>query len=133
MAFINLHQHSEYSNASTVLDSTIKIEQVAPTAFDLGWSGVALTDHNIMGGHLRFLNSVKDIREAGEQALKENPNDREAQRAANFKGVLGTEVYLSQEGQSRETHQKGDRFYHFVLLAKDRTGWEQLNKLSQLS
>ena len=133
MAFINLHQHSEYSNASTVLDSTIKIEQVAPTAFELGWSGVALTDHNIMGGHLRFLNSVKDIREAGEQALKENPNDREAQRAANFKGVLGTEVYLSKEGQSRETHQKGDRFYHFVLLAKDRTGWEQLNKLSQLS
>lgn len=133
MAFVNIHQHSSYSNASTVLDSIIKVEDIAPTAFDLGWSGVALTDHNIMGGHLKFLKSVEQLREEGEKELAVNPNSRDAQRKANFKPMLGAEIYLAQEGQSKETHEKGDRFYHFLLVAKDRTGWEQLNKLSQLS
>lgn len=133
MAFVNLHQHSAYSNASTVLDSIIKVEDIAPTAFQLGWSGVALTDHNIMGGHLKFLNSVKKLREEGQKELKNNPRDLEAKRKADFKPILGVEIYLAQEGQSRETHQRGDRFYHFLLVAKDRIGWEQLNKLSQLS
>lgn len=133
MAFINLHQHSEYSNASTVLDSIIKVEEIASAAFGLGWSGVALTDHNIMGGHLKFLNSIEKIREEGTKELEAKPNSAEAFRKANFKGVLGAEIYLAQEGQSKETHIKGDRFYHFVLLAKDKIGWEQLNKLSKMS
>ena len=133
MAFVNIHQHSSYSNASTVLDSIIKVEDIAPTAFDLGWSGVALTDHNIMGGHLKFLESVMKLRTEGEKELESRPYDRNSIRKANFKPILGSEIYLAQEGQSRETHKKGDRFYHFLLVAKDRTGWEQLNKLSQLS
>ena len=62
MAFANLHQHSSYSNASTVLDSIIKVEEIGKTAYDLGWSGVALTDHNIMGGHLKFLKSIKELK-----------------------------------------------------------------------
>ena len=78
MAFINLHQHSEYSNASTVLDSIIKVGEIAPAAFGLGWSGVALTDHNIMGGHLKFLNSIKQLREGEGEGKISNPSDPEA-------------------------------------------------------
>ena len=133
MSFINLHQHSEYSNASTVLDSIIPIKHIPKTAFELGWSGVAITDHNIMGGHLKFLRAAMALRADGEKELLSNPTNIEAKRKANFKPVLGVEIYLSQEGQSKATHQKGDRFYHFVLLAKDREGWSQLNMLSQYS
>jgi len=133
MAFANLHQHSSYSNASTVLDSIIKVEEIAQTAFDLGWSGVALTDHNIMGGHLKFLNSVTKLREEGAKELEVSPHNLDAKRKANFKPVLGVEIYLSREGLNAETHKQGERFYHFLLLAKDKIGWEQLNKLSQLS
>lgn len=133
MAFANLHQHSSYSNASTVLDSIIKVEDIAQTAFDLGWAGVALTDHNMMGGHLKFLNSVAKLRKEGEEELLKYPTSLEAKRKASFKPVLGTEIYLGREGLNAETHQVGERFFHFLLLAKDKTGWEQLNKLSQLS
>lgn len=132
MRFGNIHQHSSYSNSSTVLDSIIKVEDIIPTAFELGWSFCALTDHNMMGGHLKFLKSAIKLRESAKEELQKRKTP-DLERAANFKPILGNEIYVSREGLTGETHERGEKFNHFLLIAKDRTGWEQLNQLSKKS
>lgn len=124
-----LHSHSDYSNAHGIRDCTIKVADGVQKAFEMGASAAVLTDHETLSGHVKHWNAVQKIRDAGEVLYNESPT-LENLRMKNFKAVLGNEIYLSKEGQSGDTWQKGDRFYHLILLAKDRVGWSQLNELS---
>ena len=124
-----LHSHSDYSNAHGIRDCTIKVADGVQKAFEMGASAAVLTDHETLSGHVKHWNAVQKIRDAGEVLYNESPT-LENLRMKNFKAVLGNEIYLSKEGQSGNTWQKGDRFYHLILLAKDRIGWSQLNELS---
>ena len=44
--------------------------------------------------------------------------------------MLGNEIYLARGDLTKETHQKGEKFYHMVLVAKDKIGHKQIRELS---
>jgi len=100
-----VHSHTEYSNIRT-LDSINKIPKLIQKAKDNGLCGIAITDHEILGGHIIANKLAKDLNEEG------------------FKLALGNEIYLVDE---RENNRK---YYHFILIAKDEIGYEQIKRLS---
>lgn len=117
-AFVHLHNHSEYSNIR-LLDSINKFENMITHANSLGQNGLALTDHECLSGHVKFLKAVKE--------LKSKNKIRE-----DFKPILGNEIYLVDEFEMYEEIDtfNSTTFYHFLLLAKDTEGHHQLRELS---
>ena len=84
----------------------------------LGQTGLAITDHECLSGHVKFLKKVKELKK------REIINN-------DFKPILGNEIYLVDEDEMSMDIQKGkSNYYHFLLLAKDAQGHEQLRKLS---
>jgi len=123
-----IHSHTDYSNIK-MRDCIIKTEDSVRKSFEMGGTAAFITDHDTLAGHVKFWSAATKIREEGISKYSKNPT-AENLRMAEFKPVLGNEIYISKEGMNAESWEKGDRFYHLVLLAKDRTGWEQLNELS---
>lgn len=109
------HNHGDDSNYR-LRDSINTIEEMSwYAARDLHHNFIAITDHETVGNALRCQRAEKAIRE-------EYPN---------FKIIRGNEIYLCRNGLSKENFIKGqDKFYHFILLAKDAKGHEQLRELS---
>ncbi len=84
----------------------------------LGQNALALTDHESLSGHVEFIKTVKKLKKDGLI-----PQD--------FKIILGNEIYLvDKEEMNNNIEQGTSNFYHFLLLAKDKKGHEQLRKLS---
>lgn len=117
MPFVELHCHTDFSNLR-LIDSTNKIDTVIDHAVKLGLAGVAITDHESLSGHIKALNKIH----------KTTPD---------FQLILGNEIYLCHDtdpwvgdnGKTRYTIESHD-FFHFLLLAKDAVGHEQLRQLS---
>ena len=107
---MELHSHTEYSNLRLV-DSINKPELLIDRAIELGLKGIAITDHECLSGHVRVQKYQDKIKE-------ENPD---------FKIALGNEIYLVDE------RTKGQKYYHFILIAKDAIGHKQLRELSSLA
>ncbi|MBS3733777.1 MAG: DNA polymerase III subunit alpha [Phycisphaerae bacterium] len=104
--FVHLHVHSNYS----LLDGTIRIEDLVAAAADQGSGAVALTDHGNLFGAVAFY---------------------EAARAAGIKPILGMEAYISPT--TRDDRSMGNPHtaaYHLILLAMNAAGWRNLMKLS---
>jgi DNA polymerase-3 subunit alpha len=110
--FAELHSHSEYSNLK-FLDVFSKISDLINEAHDRGFSGIAITDHECISGHIQAIEINKKIKE-------KNPN---------FKVILGNEIYLIDTLEKTEKK----RYYHFILLAKDKVGHKYLRELSSLA
>lgn len=108
--YTGLHNHTMYSNLR-LKDSIIKPKQLILRAFELGFKGIAITEHECLSSHV-------DCQIAYEQLIKENkiPND--------FKLILGNEIYLTPDLEN-----KGE-YYHCILLAKNETGHRLLRELS---
>src|SRR6266480_2985200 len=102
MAFVNLHTHSEYS----LLDGANRIPA-------LGMDSLAITDHGNLHGAWQF--------------------HAEA-RARKLRPILGFEAYLAFGSRhKRERAPEAPAAYsHLVLLAKNRTGYRHLVKLSSI-
>ena len=81
------------------------------TAYSLGYSGISLTDHETLSGHVEWLQTEKKLKEKGEL-----PED--------FKCGLGNEIYLVDDRGNIE------RYWHYILLAKDTVGHRALRELS---
>ena len=77
---IETHAHTEFSQLR-MLDCIVKVPQLIKQAASLGLSGVAITDHESVSGHVRFIQTIKSMKSSGEL-----PED--------FKGILGNEIYL---------------------------------------
>lgn len=116
--FVHLHVHSEYSNIR-ILDSINKIKDMILHANSLGNCAMALTDHESVSGHVRFLNVIKELK-SKDKIHKD------------FKPILGNEIYLvDEETMYQEMNELGrTQFFHFLILAKDTEGHEQIRKLS---
>ena len=112
--YTSLHNHSDYSNLR-LIDSINSIEKLIDRAYELGLKGVAVTDHEALSGHVKAINYYK-----------KNYNNKKDE----FKLILGNEIYLTRSGLNADSHQKGEKFYHFLLLAKDKIGHRQLRELS---
>lgn len=116
MSYTSLHNHTEYSNLR-LLDCINKVEDIIQYAHDIGLKGMAITDHEALSAHIKALRYYKQKKKDDESW-----ND--------FKLILGNEIYLCRDGLSAETYEKGEKFPHFILLAKDEIGHGQLRELS---
>ena len=118
--FYSLHNHTDGSN-TRLIDSINKTEDLIQYAFDLGFLGVAITDHESLKSHVKASNFIKKQREKDE-------------KWKNFKLIYGNEIYLCRNNLTAETYDpKKDFFYHFILLALDEEGHHQIRELSTLA
>ena len=110
----SLHCHSDHSNFR-LRDAIATVEGLMDYALELGHSVVAITEHETIASHVRaqkYYNKIK----------KDNPN---------FKLVLGNEIYLVRNGLNANNYNKNtDRYYHFIILAKDSVGAQQIREIS---
>lgn len=113
-SYTSTHNHTEFSNLK-LIDSINRVEELIQYAYDLGLNGVAITDHDCISGHVRAWNYYNKM------------SDEQRQ---NFKLILGNEIYLCRDDLTAANHQKGEKFYHLILLAKDDEGYSQIRQLS---
>ena len=107
MQRFEVHSHTMYSNLR-LLDCINRPKALVNKAIELGLSGIAITDHEALCGHIELNMYQKEV-------LKDNPN---------FKIALGNEIYLV------DVRENGIKYYHFILIAKDKIGHKQLRELS---
>ena len=100
------HNHTEMSNFR-LLDSTNKLEDLIKRGIDIGLAGLAITDHETIANSIRIC-----------QLQKKYPD---------FKIAIGNEIYLT------NTRERNQKYYHFILIAKDAEGHRQLRELSSLA
>lgn len=113
--YTSIHNHTQFSNLK-LIDSINRESELIDYAYKLGLKGVAITDHDTISGHVQAWNHYK----------KNFTQEQQEQ----FKLILGNEIYLCRSDLTAETHQKGEKFYHLLLLAKDDIGHEQIRKIS---
>ena len=104
------HLHSHFSNLR-LLDSIDKPDKIVKRAKEIGLAGFALTDHESLSGHIELNLIAKKMRESDPE----------------FKIALGNEIYLT------ENRDSGQKYYHFILIARDKEGHRQLRELSSLA
>ena len=111
---LSLHNHTDFSNFR-LRDSINTVEGLIDYAIELGHSGVAITEHDTIASHIRaekYYNKIK----------KDHPE---------FKLIRGNEIYLVRNGLNGQNYKKEtDRYFHFILLAKDAIGHEQIREIS---
>ena len=107
MAFVHLHNHTEYS----LLDGATHVYDMVKRAADLGMPAVAITDHGVMSG-------VPELDEACRKVEKET--------GKKVKPIFGCEVYFTTDSELKKQKQK---LHHMILLAKNNTGYHNLLKL----
>ena len=110
----SLHNHTQYSNAR-LRDCIIKEKDLIKYAVELGHEVVAITDHESV------MNAVK-VEKVYKKIKEKNPD---------FKVIFGNEIYLCRNGLNADNFVSGqDRYYHFILLAKDEIGHRQIREIS---
>jgi DNA polymerase III subunit alpha len=109
MPFVHLHTHSEYS----LLDGANRIPDLLDHIQRLGMDSLAITDHGNLHGAWAFY---------------------EAAKARKIRPILGFEAYLAFGSRhAREKLPEAPGAYsHLVLLAKNKTGYANLVKLSSI-
>ena len=82
----------------------------------MGHEVIAFTEHETISNAIKIENYYKKIK-------KEHPN---------FKVIFGNEIYLCRDGLNGQNFSKdnGDKYFHFILLAKDAIGHKQIRELS---
>ena len=110
MSYFNCHAHTEYSNIR-LLDCIIKPKKLIDKAIEMGLSGIAITDHECLSSHMEVNQYTKVIKE----------------KYPDFKIALGNEIYLTDNRES------GQKYYHFILIAKDAIGHRALRELSSIA
>ncbi|MCA1027031.1 PHP domain-containing protein [Cytobacillus kochii] len=115
---ISCHNHTDKSNFR-LLDSTNRTKDLIKTAAELGYKGVAITDHETLSSHLEAIKLTRELKD-------------EKKLDHDFKLILGNEIYLVNSMEEvKDNYKSGEtKFPHFLLLAKDEVGHEQLRMLS---
>ena len=108
--YFGIHNHTAYSNLR-LLDCINRPTELIDKAIELGLSGIAITDHECLSAHMEVNQYAKKLRET-------NPD---------FTIALGNEIYLTDDRSS------GQKYYHFILIAKDELGHKALRKLSSIA
>ncbi len=102
--FVHLHVHSEYS----ILDASCRISGLLDRAAACGMDALALTDHGVMSGVIKFY--------------------RQAQKRG-IKPILGCEIYVAPGDRRGRSATDGQRYHHLVLLAESDVGYRNLVKI----
>ena len=101
MAFVHLHNHSEYS----LLDGACRVDAMPERAAALGQTALAITDHGVMYGAVAFYKACK---------------------AAGVKPIIGCEVYVAPRARTDKEHGPDGEYTHLILLCKNETGYKNL-------
>jgi len=104
MAFIHLHNHTQYS----LLDGACRTDKMIAKAKEYDMPAVAMTDHGNMFGVIDFVNKAK----------KEG-----------VKPIVGIETYIVNH-DFEDQNSKKDIRHHLILLAQNLQGYKNLMKLS---
>ena len=107
MAFVPLHNHSDYS----LLDGASQLPSMVERAKELGMPAIALTDHGVMYGAIELLKLCK---------------------GTDLKPIIGNEMYVI-NGSIDDPQPKKEKRYHLVVLAKNAIGYRNLVKLTSIS
>lgn len=92
-------------------DCVNKIESLLAYANELGHTVVGFTDHETISSWIKI--------------------EKEAKKYPNIKVIRGNEIYLCRNGLNNENFNKEvDKYYHFILLAKDLIGAKQIMEIS---
>jgi DNA polymerase-3 subunit alpha len=102
--FTHLHVHTQYS----ILDGASDISNLLAKAVDDGMKAVAITDHGNMFGVKEFYNEAKK---------------------QGIKPIIGCEMYLAEDSRFDKSEKKDRSGYHLIVLAKNKTGYDNLIKL----
>lgn len=111
MKTTRLHSHTAYSNMR-MRDSNLFLEDLLEESHKKGINLVGITDHECLSSHIKAME------------LRDKYKD--------MKIALGNEIYLV----NRVTHDKLKennekvQYYHFILVAKNKKGYELLRRLS---
>ncbi|QPJ62877.1 MAG: DNA polymerase III subunit alpha [Candidatus Nitronauta litoralis] len=106
--FVHLHVHTHFS----LLDSSLRHEDLFKRAAEFKMPAVAMTDHSNLFGALEFFQGAKKH---------------------GLKPIIGCEVYVAPESRLKKekdaNHQLRDASYHLLLLAKNDRGYKNLLEL----
>ena len=110
-SFVHLHNHSDYS----LLDGACKIHSLVDAAAEFDMPAVALTDHGNMFGAIEFYKYAK---------------------SKGIKPLVGMEAYIAPRTRHEKSSTPGRRektSFHILLIAENKTGYNNLMKLSSLA
>ncbi len=153
-SFVHLHVHTQYS----VLDGQASIARLVDKAMADGMPAIAVTDHGAMFAIKELTNYLSKKKKGikgdiaklqkltlsidegtyaaaeGEDiaATREKTEEQiyELKRKAEFKPIIGCEVYVARRGdKSRKEGKEDQSGYHLILLAKSETGYHNLVKI----
>ncbi|HYA11462.1 MAG TPA: DNA polymerase III subunit alpha [Thermodesulfovibrionales bacterium] len=104
--FVPLHLHTEYS----LLDGAMRIKELVEQAGAFRMPAVAITDHGNLFGAVEFYRRVVK---------------------AGIKPIIGCEVYIAPGSrfEGKNTSHMDEASFHFILLARDNTGYRNLVNL----
>lgn len=113
--FIHLHNHSHYS----LQDAACTIDDLVKTTVEKNMHAIALTDHGVMYGASEFYKKAKK---------------------AGVKPIIGVEAYIVRDGSRFDKgtdsevngRKRAKHYNHIVLLAKNKTGYQNLIKLTTI-
>ena len=110
-----LHCHTHGSNLR-MLDCIVKTKDLIDYAVELGMKAVAITDHASISEHINAIQYSKELKGKG----------------IDIKVLLGDEIYLVDDvvGVKENYVPKQTQFYHFILIAKDKIGYDQLREIN---
>src|SRR5450432_2965699 len=113
--FSHLHVHTQYS----LLDGAASIQNLYNKAVKDRMPALAITDHGNMFGAFSFV---------AEAYKHKNPDG-----SLKVKPIVGCEFYVVADRHRKTfTKEQKDERYHQVLLAKNKTGYQNLIRLSSL-
>ena len=113
MNYVGLHVHTHYS----LMDGVGTPEEYLDRAASLGMKALAITDHGTLSGHREFYRIAKE---------------------KGIKPILGIEGYMCADrfDQRDKSERKGpldNNYNHIILLAKNKQGLENLNKINEIA
>ncbi len=113
-SFAHLHLFSQF----TVLESTVKFDELVKKTAEYGMPAVAVTDKGNMMGVFNFWREVMKY------------NDKVEDPARKIKPIIGVELNVCRNHLARDP---GDKGHAVILLAKNKTGYRNLVKLVSIA
>jgi DNA polymerase-3 subunit alpha len=121
--FVHLHNHIDSGSNVRMRDSSLTCEELITIPSSWGQNSVSITDHEALCSHMEAINKLNELK-------NKNKINKD------FKLILGNEIYLNNRiDTERDLKDKNKKclFNHFILLAKDNKGYEQIRKLSSIA
>jgi DNA polymerase-3 subunit alpha len=105
---VHLHNHTQYS----LLDGLTKVPELIKSIKSNGMKAVAMTDHGTLSGAIEFYKTAK---------------------AEGVKPIIGLEAYMAARKLTDKEPTKDKSYYHIILLASDKAGYQNLMALSTIA